>query len=173
MSQESLVNEYVAGRISRRTLIRRLVATGVSFGAAVSYAHLLNPDRAPAKAFGDEYGFVTVRGKILEQDLDKVIAEERVKVRLWTSHRGRVELKIELYRAGHEPHERDVIGERIKRFDRPLRKKDMFVPLAVNPPHSVDALRPLPTADLTLHTVVRRLRFPEYGHSSHQRILER
>ena len=174
MSQETLVNEYLAGRISRRALIRRLVAAGISFGAAVSYAHLLDPDRAPAAAGGGEYpGSVAVRGKILEQDLDRVIAEERVKVRLWTSHRAQIELKIELYRPGNEPHEIDAIGERIKRFDHPLRKKDVFVPLAVNPPHSVDALRPLQTADLRLITVARRDKNPPWGSFHHQRTLVR
>lgn len=48
MSSEELVGAYVDGGLSRRTFIRRLVAAGVSLGAAVSYAHLLAPDRAAA-----------------------------------------------------------------------------------------------------------------------------
>jgi dienelactone hydrolase len=52
MSREDLVEAYVEGGISRRTFIRRLVAGGVSFGAAVSYAHLLAPARAEAATTG-------------------------------------------------------------------------------------------------------------------------
>ena len=51
MSREELVEAYVEGGISRRTFVRRLVAGGVSFGAAVSYAHLLAP-RAGAATGG-------------------------------------------------------------------------------------------------------------------------
>jgi len=43
MSREDLVQAYVDGGISRRTFIRRLVAGGGSFAAAVSYSHLLAP----------------------------------------------------------------------------------------------------------------------------------
>jgi hypothetical protein len=48
MSTDELVNAYIEGSVSRRTFIRRLVALGVSVGAAVSYAHLLTPQRAGA-----------------------------------------------------------------------------------------------------------------------------
>ena len=50
MSREELVNAFLDGRISRRTMIRRLVGGGVSMGAAVSYAQMLNPERAGAQA---------------------------------------------------------------------------------------------------------------------------
>ena len=54
MSQEELISAYLDGQMSRRTLIRRLVAAGVSFGAAVSYAHVLGHGRAHAdRALGD------------------------------------------------------------------------------------------------------------------------
>ena len=49
MPQRDLVDAYLDGRISRRTLIRRLVAGGISVGAAVSYAHLLRPESASAR----------------------------------------------------------------------------------------------------------------------------
>ena len=48
MSQEELVHAYVEGSISRRTFIRRLVATGVTLSAAIAYTHALRP--APAGA---------------------------------------------------------------------------------------------------------------------------
>ena len=56
MSREELVSAFLDGRISRRTMIRRLVAGGVSMGAAVSYAQMLNPERAGAQAPGDSVG---------------------------------------------------------------------------------------------------------------------
>jgi hypothetical protein len=54
VSREELVTSYLDGGMSRRTFIRRLVAAGVSVGAAVSYAHLLAPAaRAAAGTDGD------------------------------------------------------------------------------------------------------------------------
>lgn len=45
MSREEAVESYTAGRISRRSFIRHLVAAGVSVGAAVTYAEVLAPSR--------------------------------------------------------------------------------------------------------------------------------
>src|SRR5918996_4189524 len=50
MSRQELVSAFLDGRISRRTLIRRLIAGGVSTGAAISYAQLLAPEQASAQA---------------------------------------------------------------------------------------------------------------------------
>jgi hypothetical protein len=47
MGDEELVDAYVAGRISRRIFIRRLVAGGLSLAAAMTYGELL---RSPALA---------------------------------------------------------------------------------------------------------------------------
>jgi hypothetical protein len=83
VSREELVAAFLEGRVSRRTLIRRLVAGGVSVGAAVSYAHLLKPERASAVAgagLDDLYPLVTM--SILSADLDTVIINERVRVRV-------------------------------------------------------------------------------------------
>lgn len=55
MSRDELVNAYIDGSVSRRTFIRRLVTAGVSIGAAVSYAHLLSPDRAGASEAGPDF----------------------------------------------------------------------------------------------------------------------
>jgi hypothetical protein len=46
VSSTQIVESYLRGEISRRSLVRRLVAAGVSFGAAVSYAELLRPEWA-------------------------------------------------------------------------------------------------------------------------------
>jgi len=57
MSQEQLVHAYVRGDVSRRTFIRRLVALGVSLGAAMSYADLVgrrDTARALPHAFYDD-----------------------------------------------------------------------------------------------------------------------
>lgn len=55
MSKQELVEAYVEGRITRRVFVRRLVAAGVSLGAAVTYAAALAP-RAQAQVVpGDLY----------------------------------------------------------------------------------------------------------------------
>jgi len=49
MSKEELVQSYVEGRINRRIFIRRLVALGVSVGAAMTYSQVLGTEAAAAK----------------------------------------------------------------------------------------------------------------------------
>jgi hypothetical protein len=57
VSKEELVDAYIDGRISRRTFVRRLVATGVSLGAALTYASVLAVEsRADAKNAGKGQG---------------------------------------------------------------------------------------------------------------------
>ena len=63
MSRQELVSAFLEGRISRRTLIRGLIAGGISTGAAVSYAQLLRPEHAlaaPRAAANDHYPMVNV-----------------------------------------------------------------------------------------------------------------
>jgi hypothetical protein len=62
MSSAEVVDSYLRGEISRRTLIRRLIAGGVSVSAAVAYSELLRPEWAFAShqctdEFYDLYGF--------------------------------------------------------------------------------------------------------------------
>jgi len=62
LSSAEVVESYLRGEISRRTLIRRLVAVGVSLSAAVAYSELLRPAWALAShqctdEFYDLYGF--------------------------------------------------------------------------------------------------------------------
>jgi hypothetical protein len=62
VSSSEVVESFLRGEISRRTLIRRLVATGVSLSAAVAYSELLRPEWAFAShecsaEFYDLYGF--------------------------------------------------------------------------------------------------------------------
>jgi hypothetical protein len=59
VSREEAVEAYTAGRISRRTFIRHLVAAGVSVGAAVTYAEVLSPGGASqisGRGTGGDYG---------------------------------------------------------------------------------------------------------------------
>ena len=174
MSSPELTAAYAEGRISRRTFVRRLIAGGVSFGAAVAYAHLLNPERAAARALGDEYSFIGVNAQILPQDLDTVIEEERIRVRYEISHRARVEFQIYLRRPERKTGYYALIGERkLGPVDR--GKREAWVPLAVNPPSSVDALRPngqpLDPAKLDLQAVARRGRQPAWGYDFSKRRL--
>jgi hypothetical protein len=57
MSKQELVEAFLEGRISRRTFIRKLIASGVSAGAALAYAGVLVPAPAQAarRATGDFY----------------------------------------------------------------------------------------------------------------------
>src|SRR5215210_2958349 len=48
MSSSEIVESFLRGEISRRTLVRRLAAAGVSLSAAVAYSELLRPERALA-----------------------------------------------------------------------------------------------------------------------------
>ncbi len=74
MSTDELVNAYVEGGMSRRTLIRRLVAAGVSVGAAVSYAHLLSPSRAEAQSITNADFYRPEPGvNVISTDIDAVI----------------------------------------------------------------------------------------------------
>jgi hypothetical protein len=83
VSQEELVGAYVAGAISRRTLIRRLVAGGLTVGAATAYAQLLSPKaEAAERGAPGEYPRFTVRVK--SKDLKRVLRRDAVRVHLRT-----------------------------------------------------------------------------------------
>jgi hypothetical protein len=95
MSQEELVNAYVEGRVSRRTLIRRLVAGGISLGAAVSYAHLLSPEQAAARPrlmqAPDYYPDLNIH--IKSDSLKDIIDSGRLKVRVRSSGKAKLRLR--------------------------------------------------------------------------------
>jgi hypothetical protein len=80
MTETEIVSAYLEGRISRRTLIRRLVAAGVSLGAAASYAQVLRPERAFARVDSDHYPDTSV--ELVVEDLDRVRNRGRVRVRV-------------------------------------------------------------------------------------------
>jgi hypothetical protein len=55
MSESELVAAYTRGDFSRRTFIRKLVAGGLSLGAAVAYSHALSPEPARATECGGSF----------------------------------------------------------------------------------------------------------------------
>jgi len=171
--EAELIDAYLDGRMSRRTLIRRLVAAGVSFGAAVSYAHVLGHGRAHGnRALGDQYVILEPpTGKILNQDLDDVIEREKVRVRFSVAKRARMEFRIWVHRPEHT-YQYSQLAQREIETSGPVTRKEIWVPLKFNPPHSVDALRPLDAAPLDLSTVARRGR-EQFAAGFHQRTLTR
>lgn len=82
MSRQEAVAAFLAGRISRRTLIRNLVAGGVSVGAATSYAQMLDPEEAdaalPAGLGDDLYPLVTLQFK--PQTLADLLSTSKVRL---------------------------------------------------------------------------------------------
>ena len=52
VSEEELVGQYIEGKLGRRAFIRRLVAGGISLGAALAYADALTSDTSAAAASG-------------------------------------------------------------------------------------------------------------------------
>jgi hypothetical protein len=80
MSNDELVGAYIEGEITRRTLIRKLVAAGVSLGAATAYAHHLAP-KASAKGFGPQE-YPRVRLRILSETTAEIARDQSVDVRV-------------------------------------------------------------------------------------------
>lgn len=99
MSQEEIVDAYVNGGISRRLFIRRLVASGVALGAAVSYAHLLTPE---VKAKGVvAYGYnppQLTNLRMVPDDLDRIIKKRRVKIKGTSDQPATYLVHLHLYR---------------------------------------------------------------------------
>ena len=140
MSQSELVDAYVQGRMSRRTLIRRLAAAGVSFGAAAAYAHLLRPQPATARRLGDLHG-PSWTGRLIVQDLDKVIEKRRVKVEVTTGGPASRYVFLHLYRAS-SPFPDVVIGE--AELGLPAAgTQTLQIPITNNPVRSPYALKAL------------------------------
>lgn len=85
MSRKEIVTAYLDGGMSRRMFVRRLVAAGVSVGAAVSYAHLLDPQRAEARAGETRADFYTPAAidlKLKSKDIDKVVDSGKLRVQV-------------------------------------------------------------------------------------------
>jgi hypothetical protein len=127
MSREELVTAYAAGAISRRVFIRRLVAGGVSLGAAVSYAHLLAPERASAAkaphpeasgAPADFYNAAEINLQIKSKDLDKVAKKKELRVAVEANEGVAINLSAEgKFRGNYK-----LIGQEEITFDGAGRK---------------------------------------------------
>ncbi len=98
MSQQELITTYREGGMSRRTLIRRLVASGVSLGAAISYAHLFAP-RAEAEArnhadFYEDFYPSDVRLSIRSHTVNGVVKTGQVRVFVHTDDATEITFKV-------------------------------------------------------------------------------
>ena len=96
MSKQELVSAFLEGRVSRRTLIRRLVAGGISTGAAVSYAQLLRPEQADAaSAVSSDDHYPMVNMTITTSSVATAVANGRIGVSVTCTE----ELKLASFRA--------------------------------------------------------------------------
>jgi hypothetical protein len=80
-----------------------------------------------------------------------------------------VEFRIWVHRPSHTYTYSQLALKEIE-TSGPVTRKELRVPLKLNPPHSVDALRPLDAAPLDLVTVARKGR-DHFAAGSHQRTL--
>jgi hypothetical protein len=142
MSQQEAVAAYLDGRMSRRTLIRRLVAGGVSVSAAVAYAHVLQPGRATARAFGDFHG-PGYTLSIPDQDLDRVVRQRTIKVSVTSEAPQTIPIYVRLYRPKHPLYPSGVIAA--MDYPAPAGPSNVKIPIAYNVEgnvnHSFDAIR--------------------------------
>jgi hypothetical protein len=155
LSRQEVVDAYLDGRISRRTLIRRLVAAGVSAGAAVSYAHLLNPQRAQAAGDSDHYPDVNVN--VIDEDLDRVVNRARILTRVHADEDSQLKpLNMFAYwvRKGHKP---QYVGASSGDFIGPDTKRVKVV------------LDPFWATQLAQHTRVK-IRVEWFGHDAQGKI---
>lgn len=140
MSQDELLAAYASGAVSRRTLIRRLLAAGMTLGAATAYAHLLGPVPArAARPVADLYG-VSFSAELVEQALERVIETAAVKVCATASGPTSRTVFIHLYRARDPDYPDATVA--VAQCDFADAGTFTFdAPLAFNPPHSLVALK--------------------------------
>ena len=99
MSQQELIDTYREGGMSRRTLIRRLVASGVSLGAAIGYAHLFAPaaeaeSRRNHADFYEDFYPTDVRLRIVSNTVNGVVRTGKVRVFVHTDDGAEVTLRV-------------------------------------------------------------------------------
>jgi hypothetical protein len=107
MSKQELVDAYLDGSLNRRGFVRRLIATGVSAGAATGYAQLLAPSAEAAqtprpnkrRAGSDLYPRIVVR--ITTRDLQDVRKNQRLKIKVTSSVSGFAHVSAYLDKGGH------------------------------------------------------------------------
>jgi hypothetical protein len=107
MSRQELVDAYLEGTVNRRAFVRRLVASGVSVGAAAGYAQILAPGAAAAErtpraergGTSELYPRVVVR--ITTRDLKDVRKNNRLKIKVTASTSDYVHVSAFLDKGGH------------------------------------------------------------------------
>jgi hypothetical protein len=135
MSQQEIVDAYVNGDMSRRVFIRRLAASGVALGAAVSYAHLLTPEVKAQGVVAYGYNPPTLSGlQMVPEDLDTVIKKQRIKIRGTSDQPATFGVNIHLYRPARKTEWPDaIIGATAITFDA-AGTQTFKVPIAPNYP---------------------------------------
>jgi hypothetical protein len=105
--------------MSRRLFIRRLVASGVALGAAVSYAHLLTPEVKAKGVLAHEYDPPLLTDlQMVPEDLDRVIRKKRVKIKGTSNKPATYVVYLHLYRSPEKSEWPDaVIGTAPVQFD--------------------------------------------------------
>jgi len=88
MSRQELVDAYLGGALNRRAFVRRLVASGVSAGAAMSYAQVLAPQAEAApppkrSLIDDQYPILST--KIVTRKIGDVRQQQRLKLKITTN----------------------------------------------------------------------------------------
>jgi hypothetical protein len=104
MSRQELVDAYLGGGLSRRAFVRRLVASGVSVGAAMGYAQVLAPEAeaAPLKRRtpqDDQYPILAT--KIVTRDMHDVRHNKRLRLRITTNTAVVVHVGAFVNKGGH------------------------------------------------------------------------
>ena len=138
VGQQEVVSAYLDGRMSRRTLARRLAAAGVSLGAATAYAHLLKPVPAVARALGGQHFDAAV--EIVDDDLDTVIDKRGLKVKAMADRAINLQAEVYLLRADHSQYPRALLGTHTFEFSAAGAQKQR-IDFAANPPYSVKAVK--------------------------------
>lgn len=86
MSREQLVSAYLEGQLDRRAFVRRLIAAGISVGAAMTYADRLAPDgHAAPMAWSPSDHYPYTRLKIVSPNLTAVEVRRKLKVKVASS----------------------------------------------------------------------------------------
>ena len=124
--------------MSRRTLARRLAAGGLSIGAAVAYAHLLEPSAAAARLLGGTHFDASV--KVRDTDLDDVVRNGGLRVKATADRPLSLFVQVYLLRPNHPSWQRSLLGDRLYEFPGAgaLTKRIKF---DENPPSSLIAVR--------------------------------
>jgi len=94
MSSEELLVAYSEGLITRRALMRRLVAGGVTIGAAATYAHVLAPQARGESEQLIRAEYPSASLKILSGRRKPIVKSEKFKVKVRTDRAGTYKVEV-------------------------------------------------------------------------------